>query len=69
MSKDNNKYVMDDATMTYTITKIEIATEKEFDYGGGYTEEDVKAITKGYKFNGMWYERKNGKYMFIVDQQ
>lgn len=53
---------------TYIITRIEIATEKETVYYG--TLEDVKAITKGYKLNEEfgYYERKNGKYMFFVDE-
>ena len=50
----------------YSIKKIEIATEKEFDLGSGYTEEDVKQITKGYKNNGLFYERKNGKHIIIL---
>lgn len=52
----------------YIITKVEIATGKETIYDG--TEEDVKAITKGYKLNETfgYYERKNGKYMFFVDE-
>lgn len=54
----------------FRVTKIEIETGKEIDYGGGYTEKDVKDITKGYKRNADfgYYERKNGKYMFFVDE-
>lgn len=52
----------------YSIKKIEIATEKEFDLGSGYTEEDVKQITKGYTNNGLFYERKNGKHIIIVEE-
>lgn len=54
----------------YRVVKVEINTGKETNYGGGYTEEDVKAITKGYTINKEfgYYERKNGKYMFFVDE-
>lgn len=31
--------------------------------------QDIKEITKGYKFNGLFYERKNSKYIFIVNKQ
>ena len=55
--------------MYYKVTKVEIATGKEINYGGGYTIEDVKAITRGYKRNNEfgYYERSNGKYMFFVE--
>ena len=53
----------------YSIKKIEIATEKEINYGSGYTEEEeVKQITKGYTNNGLFYERKNGKHIIIVEE-
>ena len=55
--------------MTYRITKINAITEEEQNLGGGYTEQDVKVITKGYKFNGLWYDRANSKWMFIVDKE
>lgn len=48
------------------VTRIEIATEIESNYGF-CTEEDIKLITRGYVFNGLFYERKNGKYIFIVE--
>jgi len=54
--------------MTYNITKIDSKTESEINMGSGYTEEDVKAITKGYTFNGLFYERKNSKWMYIVEE-
>ena len=50
-----------------TITKINVKTEEEIRYGSGYTEEDVKALTKGYKFNGLFYERVNSDWIFIVE--
>ena len=52
----------------YEIIKIEVETEKETNYGKGYTDEDVKSITKGYKFNGLFYTRENGKYIYIVNE-
>ena len=55
--------------MTYRITKIDCMTEKEQNLGGGYTEQDVKQITKGYKFNGLFYTRENSKWMYIVDAE
>lgn len=51
----------------YKVTKINIKTNEESNYGGGYTEEDVKLITKGYTYNGLFYERKNSNYIFIVE--
>ena len=54
--------------MTYfTIIKVDSKTGKEKNYGGGYTESDVKEITKGYTFNGMFYDRKGSKYFYIVE--
>ena len=52
--------------MKYDVTKIDIRTEKEFRYGL-MSEEDMKLVVKGYSFNGMFYERKNSKYMIIVE--
>jgi hypothetical protein len=52
----------------YTITKVNTITEIETNYGGGYDEQDVKLITNGYKFNGLFYERKGSKFIFIVEQ-
>ena len=55
----------------YKVTRVEIATEEETNYGGGYTMEDVRDITAGYKPNKDfgYYERKNGKYIFFVDEE
>jgi len=54
----------------YEVTKVDIETGKETYYGGGYTGDDVKSITRGYKLNKTfgYYERKNGKYMYFVDE-
>jgi hypothetical protein len=56
-----------DGEQYYTITKIDTKTDKEANYGGGHTEQDVKAITRGYTFNGLFYERKGSRYIFIVE--
>lgn len=50
------------------IIKVNIKTEQEIDLGSGYTEEDIKDIVKGYTFNGMFYERKNSNWIYIVEQ-
>lgn len=52
----------------YSIIKINTETEKEINYGGGHTDDDIKSITKGYTFNGMFYERKGSKYIYIVSE-
>lgn len=51
----------------YKVEKIEIATEKVSNCGT-MCEEDMKLCVKGYTFNGLFYERKNGKYIFIVTE-
>jgi|GEM_PF-2704835 len=48
------------------VSRIEIATGFKSDYGF-CSPEDIKLITKGYTFNGLFYERKNGKYIFIAE--
>lgn len=50
----------------YKISKYNPKTGEWENYGGGYTMEDVKAITKGYKSNGLFYERKGSKVIFEV---
>lgn len=52
----------------YSITKIDTTTEKETNYGSGYTQEEVNGITRGYVYNGLFYERKNSRYIFIVSE-
>lgn len=54
--------------MMYNVTKIDSKTGNETNLGSGYSEADVKAITKGYTFNGLFYERKNSKWMYIVEE-
>ena len=53
---------------TYEIEKYNTTTDNWENLGKGYSEEDVKAITKGYKFTGLFYERKNSLVMFIVKE-
>lgn len=43
--------------------------EKCYDLGGGYTEEDVKLIIKGYKFNGFFYEKKNSNIIYVIEEE
>lgn len=54
----------------YHVEKCEFKTEKWFDYGT-MCEEDMKLVTRGYtqdpEFPEM-YTRKNGKFMFIVNE-
>lgn len=49
------------------IKKINILTGAETNYGEGYDENDIRQITSGYVFNGLFYERKNSNYIFIVE--
>lgn len=53
----------------YKVTKVDSKTGKETNYGGGYTEEDVKDITRGYKYNGLFYERIGSRYFFMVNDE
>lgn len=50
----------------YKVEKYNPKTDSFQNLGGGYTEDDVKAITKGYKFNGLFYERKGTETFYIV---
>lgn len=52
----------------YSIVKIDTTTEKETNYGRGYSQEDVSDITRGYVFNGLFYERKGSRYIYIVSE-
>lgn len=51
------------------IKKINSLTGGETNCGGGYDENDIKQITRGYVFNGLFYERKNSNYIFIVEAE
>ena len=53
----------------YKVTKLDSRSGKETEYGGGYTEEDVKLITKGYKFNGLFYDRKGSSIIYTVEEE
>jgi len=57
---------MDDMKRVERIEILPNGQVETHDYGF-YSAEDIKLITKGYKFNGMFYERKNGKFIFIVE--
>lgn len=50
----------------YKISKYNPKKDRWEDYGGGYTEEDLKVITKGFHNNGLFYERKGSKIIFEV---
>ena len=57
----------------YKVEKFDSKTEKFVDFGGGYTEEDVKEITKGYKETTelartsiRFFQRKNCRYVYMV---
>ena len=51
-----------------TTYKVEKLTEnKTIDYGT-MCEEDVKLVVRGYKFNGLFYERKNSTTIYIVTE-
>lgn len=54
---------------TYKISKYEPKEEKWYDYGGGYSAEDVKQITKGFRQDDIieeLYSRKGSNIMFEV---
>lgn len=50
----------------YEVTKINVKTEKEFNLGI-YDKEDVKLIVRGYKFNGLFFERKNSDSIYVIN--
>ena len=52
----------------YSVIKINSQTGEEIDYGAYMDYEDVKLITKGYTFNGLFYTRAKSKYLFIVTE-
>lgn len=57
-----------DKTM-YEVIKINCENGNETNYGTYTNEEDVKAIIKGYKFNGLFYTRANSKFFFMVTEK
>ena len=62
---------------TYKIEVWSFSTKNFDDYGGGYTEEDVQLITKGYCLDKdvthdeatRYFTRKNGTKMFVVEKE
>lgn len=52
----------------YEVIKINIKTNEETNCGT-YNEQDMKAIIKGYKFNGFFYEKSNSNTMYIVNEK
>lgn len=50
----------------YEVTKINVKTEKESNLGI-YDKEDVKLIVRGYKFNGLFFERKNSDSIYVIN--
>ena len=55
--------------MTYRVIKVDSKTGNESNFGSGYTMEDIKVITKGYTFNGFYYDRKGSRYFYIVEKE
>jgi hypothetical protein len=53
----------------YKVTKINSENGQEINYGTYTNFEDVKAITKGYKFDGLFYNREGSKFFFIVEEE
>lgn len=50
----------------YKVEKINIETEETFNYGTMIDYKEV--IPKNYGFNGLFWERKNSKYIYIVTE-
>ena len=51
--------------MYYRVIKVNGENGEEINYGT-MCEEDMKLTTKGYSFDGIFYNRKGSKYFFIV---
>lgn len=49
------------------IIKID-ANGKEYDFGKGY-KDVYEVIPKNYKFNGLFYESKETKTIYIVEEE
>ena len=49
------------------VKKLHILTNKESDCGR-YSDNDIKVMTKGYKWNGLFYERKGSNWIYIVEE-
>lgn len=50
----------------YKVEKVNIETEEAFDYGTMVDYRD--AVPMNYTFNGLFWERKNSKYIYIVTE-
>lgn len=49
------------------IREINLKNNKEYDFGY-MNEKELRILTKGYTYNELgYYERKNGKYRYIVE--
>ena len=51
----------------YKVTKVDIMTEIESNYGT-YFGVDVKLIIRGYHYNGLFFEKKNSNSIYIVEE-
>ena len=51
----------------YNVTKINIVTSEEANYGR-LNEADMKIVIRGYHYNGLFYEKKNSNTMYIVEE-
>ncbi len=53
----------------YEVVKINSENGNETNYGTYTNKEDVEAILKGYTFNGLFYNRANSKYFYMVTEK
>lgn len=49
------------------VKKVNVEDESVIDYGGGYDDDDVKLLTKGFVYNGLFYTSMDSPYFFIVE--
>ncbi len=52
--------------MHYQVLKVNSETAEEFDFGLHSDFADVLAITRGYRYNGIFFTRKGCKWFYIV---
>lgn len=52
--------------MHYQIIKVNSHTAEEIDFGLRSDFGDVLRITRGYRYNGIFFTRKNCKWFYIV---
>ena len=48
------------------LSKVDAKTDKTSDYGKT-TWEDIAQITKGYAWNGLFFNRKNSSIFYTID--